>query len=60
MRDTKSLYPEQRYARMGNVWCVPSTEQVVTWMQQGGFKDVTVVDISTTTVAEAQHRVDAF
>ena len=52
MRDTESLYPEQRYARMGNVWCVPSTKQVVTWMQQAGFKDVTVVDISTTTVAE--------
>lgn len=52
MRDTESLYPEQRYARMGNVWCVPSTTQVIEWMQQAGFKDVIVVDISTTTVAE--------
>ena len=50
--DTESLYPSGRYARMSNVWCVPSTNQVVDWMQQVGFNQVQIVDVTTTTVDE--------
>jgi tRNA (mo5U34)-methyltransferase len=54
VRDASSLYPSERYARMRNVWCVPSTDQLLEWMQQAGFQDVNVIDISTTTIEE-QH-----
>ena len=48
----QSLFPRDRYARMRNVWCVPSTEQVVAWMTTAGFYDVAVIDLSTTTIEE--------
>lgn len=50
--DAESLYPAGRYARMSNVWCVPSNDQVVQWMQQVGFDQVQVLDVTTTTVDE--------
>ena len=50
--DAKSLYPSGRYARMGNVWCVPSTAQVVKWMQQAGFDQVEIIDVTATTPDE--------
>ena len=50
--DAESLYPSGRYARMSNVWCVPSTNQVVDWMQQVGFNQVQIVDVTTTSVDE--------
>jgi tRNA (mo5U34)-methyltransferase len=60
VRDASSLYPSERYARMRNVWCVPSTHQLLEWMQQAGFQDVNVIDISTTTIrGTTQHSVDA-
>ena len=37
---------------MRNVWCVPSTEQVLQWMQQAGFDQVQIIDVSTTTPDE--------
>ena len=48
------LIPPGRYARMRNVWCVPRTEDLCEWMEQAGFKNITVVDVSVTTVDE-QH-----
>ena len=48
----ETLYPADRYARMRNVWCVPSTEQVLQWMQQAGFDQVQILDVSTTTPGE--------
>ena len=50
--DAKSLYPSGRYARMGNVRCVPSTAQVVRWMQQAGFDQVKIIDVTATTPDE--------
>ena len=47
-----TLVPKDRYARMRNVWCVPRVEDMCNWMQQAGFVDVDVVDVSPTTTAE--------
>lgn len=48
----ESLYPSDRYARMRNVWCVPSTAQVLQWMQRAGFEHVQIIDVSATTTDE--------
>ncbi len=47
-----SLLPEERYAKMRNVWFVPSPSTLVQWMKRCGFKEVVVVDVATTTIEE--------
>lgn len=44
--------PDGRYARMRNVWWIPSTEELLTWMSASGFTEVSVVDITKTTTDE--------
>jgi len=48
----KVLMPEGRYAKMRNVWFLPSCETLISWMQRCGFKNCRVVDVSVTTVEE--------
>ena len=51
------LVPANRYARMRNVWFIPSVEEMLAWIRRCGFVDARVVDVSATTVAE-QRRTD--
>ena len=44
--------PPDRYARMGNVWFLPSPAALMKWMSKTGFIDVDLVDLNQTTVAE--------
>jgi len=44
--------PEDRYARMRNVWLLPSIDELSTWMQRSGYKNIHVIDTSMTTVDE--------
>jgi tRNA (mo5U34)-methyltransferase len=46
------LVPRERYARMGNVWFIPSVAELVGWLQRCGFSDITVVDVTPTTTDE--------
>ncbi len=46
------LVPEGRYARMGNVWFLPSPGTLTTWLKKVGFKDIHLVDVSTTSTEE--------
>jgi tRNA (mo5U34)-methyltransferase len=46
------LVPEDRYAKMRNVWFLPSVSTLVGWLQRAGFEEVGVVDVSPTTTAE--------
>ena len=48
------LVPEDRYARMRNVWFVPSSLALERWLVRLGFGDVRTVVTATTTVEE-QH-----
>jgi len=48
----KKIIPEDRYARMRNVWCLPSTDTLHTWLEQTGFNDIKLVDITKTTPKE--------
>ena len=44
--------PPERYARMGNVWFLPSPSALMKWMSKVGFIDVTLIDVTQTTVVE--------
>lgn len=44
--------PPGRYARMGNVWFLPSPEALKLWLSKVGFRDIKLVDVSQTSVEE--------
>lgn len=44
--------PANRYARMRNVWLLPTIAELTTWLERTGFADIRVVDTSVTTPAE--------
>ncbi len=46
------LVPKDRYAKMRNVWFIPSVPMLKLWLERCGFKDVFVVDVSPTTIHE--------
>ena len=46
------LVPEGRYAKMPNVWFLPSPDTLTSWMRKQGFVNPRVVDIGTTRVEE--------
>jgi len=46
------LVPSDRYARMRNVWFIPSAEELSNWLQRCGFVDVKIIDISVTSCEE--------
>lgn len=52
-----SLVPRDRYAMMRNVWFIPSTATLRSWLERMGFVAVELVDVTGTTTAE-QRRTD--
>ena len=44
-----SLMPEDRYARMPNVWFIPSLDTLTSWLQRCRYEDIKLVDTSVTT-----------
>lgn len=44
--------PSDRYARMRNVWLLPTIAELTTWMRRSGFDDIDVIDESLTTTNE--------
>ncbi len=47
-----NLQPRGRYARMRNVWLLPSPGQLLSWLQAAGFTACRLLDTSATTVQE--------
>ena len=47
-----SLMPQDRYAKMRNVWFIPSVATLELWLRRAGFLDITVADINTTSLDE--------
>ena len=47
-----SLMPKKKYARMSNVWFVPSTNSLLQWLTRCGFTKMHVVDQCWTTLDE--------
>jgi len=46
------LVPQGRYAKMRNVWFLPSVPMLELWMSRTGFCEIEVVDVSLTTTEE--------
>ena len=46
------LLPEGRYARMRNVWFLPSCDTLVSWLKRCGFKNIRLVDVNLTSIEE--------
>jgi tRNA (mo5U34)-methyltransferase len=47
-----ALVPADRYARMANVWYLPSVGALEIWLQRIGFCNVRIVDVCKTTTNE--------
>ena len=46
------LQPGDRYARMRNIWAIPSIATLKNWLSDAGLTSIEVADISVTTPAE--------
>ena len=51
------LVPEGRYAKMRNVWFIPSPVTLESWLKRCGYTNVRCVDVTKTTTGE-QHSTD--
>ncbi len=51
-RNGEVLVPEERYARMRNVWFIPSVATLTHWLKRVGFTGVQCANVSVTTVEE--------
>lgn len=52
-----ALTPEDRYARMRNVWFLPSVDTMTLWLRRCGFTDIHLID-RTRTDASEQRQTD--
>jgi tRNA (mo5U34)-methyltransferase len=50
--DAFARTPRDRYARMRNVWLLPSISELQVWLQRSGFANIVVIDQSITTIEE--------
>ncbi|MEM8659416.1 MAG: tRNA 5-methoxyuridine(34)/uridine 5-oxyacetic acid(34) synthase CmoB [Pseudomonadota bacterium] len=50
--DGEVLVPEGRYARMGNVWFLPTTATLMGWLRKLGYADMHLLDVSVTSTDE--------
>jgi len=46
------LLPEGRYARMGNVWFIPTCATLISWLKRCGYENIQCVDVAPTTPLE--------
>ena len=46
------LHPKGRYAKMKNVYAIPTPDTIVQWLEQAGLNDIRLIDISVTTTEE--------
>ena len=51
------LVPMDRYAKMKNVYFIPSVSALIHWLQKTGFKNVRCVDVAVTSLEE-QRKTD--
>lgn len=51
-REDRVLLPRKRYAKMRNVWFIPSVGAMETWLSRCGFVGIRTVDVTPTTCNE--------
>lgn len=49
---TTAMVPPGRYAKMGNVWFLPSPEALIQWLSKVGFHNPTLIDLNQTSIEE--------
>ncbi len=47
-----ALFPVDRYAKMKNVYFIPTVKCLESWLMRAKFTDIETIDISTTTIEE--------
>ncbi len=47
-----SRTPTDRYARMRNVWMLPTVKELEIWLRRSGYRNINIVDRTTTTTDE--------
>ena len=50
--EARAATPPGRYARMNNVWLLPSLPELRTWLARSRFRDIAVIDETPTTTDE--------
>jgi len=50
-----ALCPEKRYAKMNNVYFLPTVPCLRNWLQRSGFSGIQCIDVTVTTVEEQRH-----
>jgi len=48
----ETLLPEDRYAKMRNVWFLPSVPTLINWLARCGFNNIRVVTVTSTSTEE--------
>jgi tRNA (mo5U34)-methyltransferase len=51
-KEGESLVPEARYAKMRNVWFIPSVLTLEGWLKRCGYKKIKLVDVNQTSIEE--------
>ena len=51
-KESYACTPENRYARMRNVWLLPTIAELTTWLTRCGYRDIHLIDRTITTVNE--------
>lgn len=55
--DNISLFPEDRYAKMRNVFFIPTIQCLSSWLRRAGFSNIRCIDITPTAIEE-QRKTD--
>jgi len=50
--EQRCLMPHKRYAKMKNVWFIPSVAMLEIWLKRAGFSQVSCVDLNVTSTEE--------
>ncbi len=51
-KDGEILVPEKRYAKMRNVWFIPTVKTLTSWLKRAKYKNIKILDVSETTFSE--------
>lgn len=51
-RENEVLVPAGRYAKMRNVWFIPTVDLLKIWLRKSGFKNIRVANVCKTTIDE--------
>lgn len=47
-----ALFPEKRYAKMNNIYFLPTVSCLTNWLKRVGFEEIRCIDVSRTTTKE--------